>query len=219
MPDGERRPSQRWRALAEGGSAAVGLCAFALFAHRLGPLRVVSFVGLGGAACAIILSLRRAESPLDFIGLRRWSLGVGAWAAVGAILGLALGVACRVGYGRSALPASMAPFVLVAVLIGTTEELVYRGCIQGMVRPWGGTAAVLFAAWAHTAYKTTLFLLPSTDAPVNFLFLALATAAVGIVLGGLRELSRSVLPPILLHAVFDIIVYGDRLEAPWWVWS
>jgi membrane protease YdiL (CAAX protease family) len=41
----------------------------------------------------------------------------------------------------------------------------------------------------------------------------------GVVLGLLRQISDSVVPPIVAHAVFDLLVYGALVRAPWWVWG
>jgi hypothetical protein len=35
----------------------------------------------------------------------------------------------------------------------------------------------------------------------------------------LREFAGGVLPPVAAHVLFDLVVYGERVEAPWWVWS
>ena len=219
MPEAGRRTAGRGRALTESGAAAVGLCLFALLAHRAGLLRAASLVGLSVAACAIVLALGRARSPLGVMGLRRWTRGLAAWAAVALLLGIGLGVGHRVGYGHSFFPSTVEPFALIAAAIGATEELAYRGWMQGVLRPWGAMASVVLAAAAHTAYKTALFALPPAPAPVNVVFLVGATFVGGLVLGALRAGSRSVLPPLILHVAFDLAVYGDRGQAPWWVWS
>lgn len=213
-----RRPTDRVRALGAASVAAIGLCLFALFAHRTDGLRFLSFGGLAASACVLALALGRSESALDLVGLRRWPRTLLAWVPFGAALGLGLGSLCRFCYGHGAVPTTLTPFVVVAVLIGTTEELVYRGCLQGLMRPWGANLAIWFGAVAHTAYKVALFGDPVRESSPNFLFLILATYIVGTVLGGLRHVSRSVVPAVALHAAFDIIVYGDRLAAPWWVW-
>jgi len=219
MPEADRRTAGRCRALAEGGAAAVGLCLFALLAHGAGLLRAASLVGLSVAACAIVLALGRARSPLDVMGLARWSRALAAWSAAAVLLGIGLGVAHRVGYEHSFFPSAIEPFALIAAAIGATEELAYRGWMQGVLRPWGAALSVLLAAAAHTAYKTALFALPPAPAPVNVLFLVGATFVGGLALGALRAGSRSVLPPLILHVAFDLAVYGDRGQAPWWVWS
>jgi hypothetical protein len=30
--------------------------------------------------------------------------------------------------------------------------------------------------------------------------------------------SKSVLPALTAHVLFDILVYGDWAQLPWWVW-
>jgi len=219
MPEAGRRAAGRGRALAESGAAAVGLCLFALLAHRAGLLRAVSLLGLSVAACAIALALGRARSPLDVMGFSRWTRGLAAWAAAALLLGIGLGVGHRVGYGHGFFPSAIEPFAFLAAAIGATEELTYRGWMQGVLRPWGAALSVVLAAAAHTAYKTALFALPPAPAPVNILFLVGATFVGGLALGALRAGSRSVLPPLVLHVAFDLVVYGDRGQAPWWVWS
>ena len=79
--------------------------------------------------------------------------------------------------------------------------------------------AVVLAAAAHTAYKTALFAFPPEGVAIDLEFLAVWTLLGGVVFGVLRTLSGSVLPPVVAHVVFDIIVYGGNVEAPWWVWG
>jgi hypothetical protein len=38
-------------------------------------------------------------------------------------------------------------------------------------------------------------------------------------LGLMRHFSGSVLPAVTAHVLFDILVYGDWAQAPWWVWG
>jgi membrane protease YdiL (CAAX protease family) len=54
---------------------------------------------------------------------------------------------------------------------------------------------------------------------INYPFVALWTFVGGITFGLIRELSSSVIPPILAHAMFDLLVYGAVARAPWWVWT
>ena len=79
--------------------------------------------------------------------------------------------------------------------------------------------AVVVAALAHTAYKTALFAFPPAGVAIDLRYLAVWTLIGGVVFGALRELSGSVLAPLAAHVVFDIIVYGENVQAPWWVWS
>ena len=110
-------------------------------------------------------------------------------------------------------------FAAVAAAIGVTEELVYRGYVQGRLRALGPLAAAILAAVGHTAYKCALFALPPLAVEIDLPFLALGTLVVGVGFGALRERSRSVLPALAAHACFDVLVYGQGAQAPWWVWS
>jgi len=39
-----------------------------------------------------------------------------------------------------------------------------------------------------------------------------------MLIGLLRYYSKSILPAIVVHAVFDLFVYAENTTAPWWVW-
>jgi len=199
--------------------AAGALCVFAAFVHRGWPLVLLAAAGLVAAAWTIGASLRATPSPWELLGLHAFSARVAACLVAGCMLGLGLGVVCRLGYAYGALPRAVTHFAVVAVLIGGTEELVYRGYIQGRVRRWGWLGAMALAALCHAAYKVAVFALPPGEVEVNFRFLVGATFLGGLAFGVLRELSGSVLPPLAAHTVFDIVVYGDQAQAPWWVWS
>ncbi|MCK5693629.1 MAG: CPBP family intramembrane metalloprotease, partial [Bacteroidales bacterium] len=53
----------------------------------------------------------------------------------------------------------------------------------------------------------------------DFFYLIFWTFLGGLLIGTLRELSGSTIPPVIAHAVFDIILYGGLAIAPVWVWS
>ena len=107
----------------------------------------------------------------------------------------------------------------VAVLIGATEEVLYRGYIQGRVRRFGPFKAAVFAALCHSAYKGSLFVFHNQPVDINMFLLVACTFTVGLVLGVLRERAGSLLPAVAAHVVFDIVAYGAYAQAPWWVWS
>jgi membrane protease YdiL (CAAX protease family) len=186
---------------------------FAFFAHQGWPGVLLSGAGLGLTAVAIHGSLREEESIGEALGLRRPSPMV--LILVGCVAGLILGGIYRVSSGLAPWPGSIHRFAIIAVAIGATEEMLYRGYLQGQLRGRGMVPAVILAAICHGAYKTALFALPGGD----LVFLAFWTVAGGIAFGLLREWGGSVFPPLAAHVCFDAIVYGDRATAPWWVWS
>jgi len=192
------------------------MCIFALFVHRHALLAAV---GLAAAAAAVGRCAWTEADPSAIFGLRLRSRRGAALTALGVPIGLALGVIYCVRYGLRPFPTTLTWFVVPAVLIGGTEELLYRGYVQGRVRRLGVVGAVAFAAACHTAYKCLLFALPPEPMAVTFWVVALVTFLGGVGFGVMRELSGGVYAPLLAHACFDIIVYGEKAHAPWWVWS
>jgi len=219
MHESEEAAKQAWGPLGEATLVAAAMCLFALFVRSPLPLGLLSALGLLATALALCHGFRAGSSPLRLLALWPFSRRAAAFVALGALIGVGLGVAYRWHYGASLLPSALGPFALVGALIGATEELLYRGYVQGRVRGLRWLGAPVFAALCHTAYKCSLFALPPAATETDFVFLAAATFLVGTGFGALRALSRSVYPPLLAHALFDIIVYGGLAQAPWWVWA
>ena len=115
-------------------------------------------------------------------------------------------------------PESLQWFVLISMLIGATEEFVFRGVIQGEASRWHSTGAIYLSATAFAAYKALLFFHPDTFNQADPWALFYITLPAGILLGYARKASGSLWPPILAHMLFDLILYGDTIKAPWWVW-
>jgi membrane protease YdiL (CAAX protease family) len=167
-------------------------------------------------------SLRSVSQPLELLGLSRQSrhlpllalLGVAAGVVGGLSHGSPQGVPVPVGGG-------IHPFVLLACLIGAMEELVYRGWLYGRAARFGWPAAVLVAAVAHAAYKAALFALPpiGLDSRFDVAGMFVWTVFGGLVAGGLRAWSRSVVPSVVAHVAFDAVVYAVLAVPPWWVWG
>jgi membrane protease YdiL (CAAX protease family) len=200
---------------------AVGMVVFALFAHRGMPWAVPSGAGLLLSAGVVGVSLRRAAHPRKLLGIS----GAGPRLGVAVIIGIGSGVAAGLWQrGQASVPHEAATglplFVLLACLIGIAEELVYRGWMLGRLSPLGWPVSVGVAAVAHAAYKTALFAWPPEAVTSAFDLggIALWTVLGGLMLGGLRVTSGSVLPAMLAHAVFDAVVYSAYAAAPWWVW-
>jgi len=219
MPEAARRAKRTWLFIAEAGAAAMGMCLFGVFVHSQPPLVLLSGVGLCATAIAIWHFFRTEAFPATTLGLSRPTRALALYAILGCLIGLGLGVAYREVRHWGPFPDALRRFVFVAAAIGATEELLFRGYIQGRVRRLGVVGAVLFAAICHTAYKCALRALPPIGVDTDFRFLATWTFVGGVVFGALRERSRSVLPPLAAHVVFDLIVYGHQAQAPCWVWS
>jgi membrane protease YdiL (CAAX protease family) len=200
-------------------TAAAGMCLFALFVHSKYPLKGLSVFGLGMTFLALFTDLRTNRSPAVLIGLGQFTKRVFIFTGCGTGLGSALGLFYRWGYDMKLFPSTLGVFAPVAVLIGATEEVVYRGYIQGRVHRFGPFKAAAFAALCHTAYKCSLFTFHSQPVDINMFLLGACTFVVGLVLGVLRERTGSLLPAVAAHVLFDIMAYGAYAQAPWWVWS
>jgi membrane protease YdiL (CAAX protease family) len=136
----------------------------------------------------------------------------------GILLGMLLATFYRWYLEISLFPKSLHFFVLVAALIGCIEELVFRGFIQDYVKSINAPFSILFSTISHTGYKCCLFLSPMITADINIGFLALWTLIAGILFGTIKNISKSILPSLIAHALFDILVYAEFVSAPWWVW-
>ena len=205
--------------LLEAFAAATGMGLFALFAHSGFPLVLLAGTGLLATTLAIIHSYRSERRLPKILGFTEFTKATAAYLILGCALGALLGISYRVNSNMGILPAGLGSFVFAAAIIGAAEEVLYRGFIQGRLQGLGRMVAPVLAAVAHTAYKLALFALPPEGIVIDYSFLALGTFGAGVIVGILREISGSVLPPIGGHVMFDIIVYGENISAPWWVWS
>lgn len=195
------------------------MCLFALFAHSGPPLKVLAAMGLCLTALSLYTDLMAHHAPGVLLGLDRFSKRTSVFTAFGVVSGCALGLVYRWAYDMPPFPAAFGLFAPAAVLIGATEEVLYRGYIQGRMRRFGPLGAAAFASLCHSAYKCALFLLHNQPVDIDLWTLGMLTFAVGLGFGMLRERSGSLLPSIAAHGMFDLIAYGGYARAPWWVWS
>ncbi len=193
----DRKPG--WPAVAGAAAVAAGLCVFALLIHGPPALMAAAFVALAAAGTILTLSVFRSPQPLRLLGLVPVNRRTAFYIPIGLTVGAAAAIAYRNYCGWTPLPQGLTGFAFVAALIGGTEEIVFRGYVQGRllaglarVRPGGATgglsaSAVVAAAALHTAYKTSLFALPPAGVATDPVFIAAWTFAGGIVFGTLRR--------------------------------
>lgn len=117
----------------------------------------------------------------------------GGWAAPAAVFCALAFAASRLLPGAQMGTLTGWELLRVCIAAPIAEELVFRGAVQGFLRPLGGqtaavTAAALFAV-QHGGVAGMLY-----------------AFCMGLVLGWLRERSGSVLPCILLHSVNNLLV-------------
>lgn len=92
-------------------------------------------------------------------------------------------------------PAAVASLMLVPVILG--EELVWRGAVQGaLVRRFGPMRGVALAA---ALYGLAV-------APLGVPILIVVAFACGLAWGALRQKSASLVPPLLAHLLWDLLV-------------
>jgi len=116
------------------------------------------------------------------------------------------------------IPSEIGVFVIIAVLIGFVEEVVFRGFVQGGAQEWNQKGAILLSSFSHAGYKAFLFVFPQQQIDNSVLELFGYTFLAGLFLGFSRLVSGSMWPAILAHCFFDFWVYMEQSSAPWWVW-
>jgi CAAX amino terminal protease family. len=199
------------------------LCSFALmifsfFIHYKLPFCLVSVAALIVPAFFFSRNLN-SLSDLSKIIIGSASIKIiTLFSIAGLLLGILFAVLYRWHLDMTIFPRSIHLFVIVAALIGCMEELVFRGFIQDYLKSINSLFSILFSAISHTGYKCFLFLSPVVTMHINIGFLALWTFIGGILFGTIKHFSKSLMPSLIAHALFDILVYAAYLSAPWWVW-
>jgi membrane protease YdiL (CAAX protease family) len=197
---------------------SLGLMIFSYFIHSKFPVILVSYGALVIVAFVIANHLKSMADLKKVTGGFSFSPRSLLFITAGIVIGIGMAVLYRWHLDTSLFPRSLLPFALVAALIGSMEELVFRGFIQEQVRNVNGIFSIFFSAFSHTGYKCCLFLAPVVSSGMDIGFLAIWTFAAGILSGTLRHFCKSVWPSVIAHALFDILVYGEFSHPPWWVW-
>ncbi len=192
-----------------------GLSVFSFFIHFSFPYRLLSFAGLGSAAFLISRQLPTVKLPLF---VKKFTFRNAFAILVAIILGLLIAFLYRNSWRITLLPDSIKIFAAIAAVIGIFEEIVFRGFIQGRLKEVNVIFSIFFGSFSHTVYKCCLFLSPVMQGKIDIFFLTFWTFCCGLLFGVLKQYSRSTIPPAIAHAVFDVLVYGQCLIAPWWVW-
>jgi len=200
----------------EAAAFVVGAAAFGLAAHRPG-LWPVHWGGIALALAALCRGVARHPRSRRLMGLTGFPAYRWAYAVPAAAFGAALAVAYRLVRGQTPLPSEATGLVALATVIGLSEELGYRGFVQGGLRPYGLWLACAAAAAGHAAYKVCLLALPAGAVRADLVVLGALTLGVGFVFGLMREAWGSLLFPAVAHAAFDVVAYADLARRPWWM--
>ncbi len=194
-----------------------GLMIFSFFISFGLPLRLIAFTALLIPAYIFGKNLKSFPFIGEITGEFRSLKNTLVYIIIGLLLGSIIAIFYRWYLGISLFPTIIHGFVFIAALIGATEELVFRGFIQEYVRKTNGPYSVLFSTVSHTGYKCCLFLAPVITPEIDIGFLALWTFIAGLIFGSIRFVTKSIVPTLVGHAIFDILVYAEFVKAPWWV--
>lgn len=188
---------------------AIGI--FSFFIHHPFPLRLLSFAAIIFVAMVIAKDRDILEPVIPPRSVHLKS----AWIVIGAVASYLVARELRHSADIPFRISAITSFASIAVLIGTVEELLFRGWMLSQFKRsiWIG---VLFTSMAHASYKVLLFFSPHLVFSVDTVTLFILTFRAGLFLGLSRVLSGSIWPAITAHALFDILIYGDQ-SAPWWV--
>jgi membrane protease YdiL (CAAX protease family) len=100
-------------------------------------------------------------------------------------------------------PCSVLDLLGISVLAGLGEEMLFRGVLQGYFSQWAGP-------WVGLALASVLFGL------MHFITLtyAVLAALMGAYLGAVWYWTGNLLPPVVMHALYDFLVLLYLLRGP-----
>lgn len=128
---------------------------------------------------------------------------------VGILLASTAAIRYRQSESMPIIPLQAYYFTLISLVIGFSEEILFRGFIQGESEMWHPAGAIILSAFFFAAYKALLFVFPRPENHTNPLVMFPVTLLAGLLLGFLRHRSRSLWPCIVAHGLFDLLgVYG-----------
>lgn len=209
--------SNKWRIVLDAAITVNGIFIFAFFIGATFPVILIAVSGLVVSGLLISKRISSFNEGLPKFGIA-YHQSTWIYSIIGIQLGVLVGIFYRWHLSAPLLVGRLTYFSLIAAAIGASEELFFRGYLQHMLFKVNSWFAIVFASAGHTVYKAILFLSPFALHKVDVWFLMIWTFAVGLFFGWITKVSKSVLPAVLAHAVFDIWIYGQLSHAPWWVW-
>jgi membrane protease YdiL (CAAX protease family) len=196
-----------------------GTLIFAAFPRNPGSFLNISYAGLVLVAAVIAFNIRKPVDFLKVFGLNAIPREKLHLFLAGLLTGVFFATIYRKDLEASEFPDKLTLFALTAAAIGFTEELLFRGFLQERLRKMSIFWSVVIAACSHTAYKILLFASLRPLYEVDLLYLGSWTFICGLLFSVLKERSGSTLTPVSGHVTFDILVYGDQAQIPWWIWA
>lgn len=194
------------------------LWVFALFIHSPFPLKSLSIVGV--ILSSYFISTIYIQNRTNTFSIPFWQLRNSLLLTIAASLTISLLISMLYRYSIDLpiMPRYLETYSVVFVLIGFSEEIVFRGIVQGEASLWNKSGAIVVGAAAHAGYKSLLFVLSNQSIDTNISNLFLLTFIAGLGLGFTRYRTESLWPCLLAHGLLDLWVYAEQSAAPWWVW-
>jgi membrane protease YdiL (CAAX protease family) len=194
------------------------LAVFAFFIRQAIPKPLLAFGAIGVVAFIIARHIQYPFQYAKIFGELSFSKRIVQGCFVGLVAGILLALFYRYNLVITFIPKAIHNFVWIAALIGISEELVFRGFIQGHLSGFSTWVAIFVASLSHSIYKCFIFMAPVAGHSINIPLLFIWTFVGGLAFGWLKEYSRSTIAPAIAHGIFDIIAYAEYVKAPWWVW-
>ena len=204
--------------LSEAIICSLALILFSFFIQAGLPLKIVAIISLFVPAYFIAKNTTTQKGIRKITGENTRAKSIIVYTIIGLSCGMILVMFYRWHLDLPLIPVKLRSFIFIAALVGCTEELVFRGYLQGLLAELNPAFSITFSSAAHTLYKCSLFISPFSTSGVDIGFLVFWTFVIGIVYGIIRHLSGSIIPSLASHSLFDILVYGELSGAPWWVW-
>lgn len=196
-----------------------GILLFAWFIHGNTVQFAIDVSGLVLAAAMISFSAKDLPSLLSGLGVSSFTTKAFYYSLAGLGMGISLALICRIRSNLSLFPATLTGIAWVVPLVGVTEELFFRGYLQGVLSTHGTIASIVISSLGHTLYKYLVLRSVPYPAAFDFPVLLILTFGGGLLFGLSRALSKSIIPPAIAHGVFDVLAYGGLSSWPAWVWS
>jgi len=193
------------------------LIVFSWFIHDQWPTRLLSFFALLTTSWIISDHYQFLKDLAYQLRHDLLSRKMVIFNLIGLQLGIAVALYFRYSSQMNLLPQSSGWFLVTGIAIAVTEECLFRGIVQSTAEKIHYNTAPVIAAFIHATYKVTIFIpLGNNNPNINSLFLGSFIAFTG--LAYLKQSAGSIVPAIIAHVVFDVMVYAEYTHAPWWVW-
>jgi len=189
----------------------------ALLVLSLVSLQGIAFPGIAAAYFALKGRSLRAFVPASVPSAREVGIVLVAWLGTFVLVGIGATVVTTLAgsppaenaAGQTAIEnPEFIPVlvVLVFLLIGPGEELLFRGVIQGLLRERFGPAAAILLATATFAPIHIFALVGSLQAAaVTITILAIPS----VVFGTVYELTDNIVVPTLVHGLFNATLFAS----------